>query len=313
MATPSQASPQSDSKDPWPALPLEAWRQTHATLHMWSQIVGKVQLALTPLINHWWNVTLHVTSRGLSTRAMPCGDRDLGILFDFVDHNLVLTSSDGQRKTMALAPKSVAEFYQELTGLLEAIGAGVRIWPVPVEVSDPIPFTQDRQHGAYDREQVQRFWRILIETAQVFEEFRSRFIGKCSPVHFFWGSFDLAVTRFNGRRAPQRPGADRITREAYSHECISHGFWPGGSWFGKEIAAPLFYSYTAPEPAGVRDQPVRPAGGRFDAELSEFVISYDAVRTAPNPRAALMEFLQSTYEAGANCAGWDRAALERAG
>jgi hypothetical protein len=299
------------SSDPWPALPLDAWRETHGTLHMWTQVVGKVRLALTPLINHWWNVTLYVTSRGLSTGAMPYGDRDLAILFDFIDHQLVFTASDGQRKTIPLAPRSVADFYQELMETLESIGAKVHIWPVPVEISNPIPFAEDHKHAAYDREMVERFWQILIRAAQVFQEFRGRFIGKSSPVHFFWGSFDLAVTRFNGRRAPQRPGADRITREAYSHECISHGFWPGGEWFGKEIATPLFYSYTAPEPTGIRQQPVRPPAGRFDSELSEFVVPYDAVRTLPSPRDALMEFLQSSYEAGATCAGWNRAELER--
>jgi hypothetical protein len=297
--------------DVWPELPLDAWRQTYATLHMWTQIVGKIRLSLTPLVNHWWNVPLYVTSRGLGTSAMPYGGRDLEIVFDFIDHNLVVTSSDGQRKTMPLIPRSVADFYQQLMELLRSLGADVRIWPMPVEVSNPAPFPQDEQHAAYEPEYARRVWQILRMSAQVFQQFRAEFIGKCSPVHFFWGSFDLAVTRFSGRRAPTRPGADRVTREAYSHECISHGFWPGGSWFGKEIAAPVYYSYTSPEPSGIRDEPIRPAVARFDPQLSEFILPYDEVRTAESPHQMLMEFLQSTYEAGAKCASWNRQELER--
>ena len=295
----------------WPALPLEAWRETCDTLHMWTQIVGKVRMGLTPLVNHWWNVTLYVTSRGLTTGAMPCGDGDLEIAFDFLDHNLVITSSDDRRKQLPLIPRSVADFYGEFMASLKSMGADVRIWPTPVEVSDPIPFPQDRRHAAYDSQYVCHFWRILLLTQQVFQDFRAQFIGKCSPVHFFWGSFDLAVTRFSGRRAPERPGADQITREAYSHECISHGFWPGGSSFGNEVPEPIYYSYTAPEPPGIRDQPIRPSGARFDPRLSEFVLPYDAVRQAPSPRRMLMDFLKDTYAAGANCANWNRPDLER--
>jgi hypothetical protein len=297
--------------DAWPALPLGGWRETYATLHMWTQIVGKVRLALTPLVNHWWNVPLYVTARGLSTGPMPLASRHIEILFDFLDHDLLISSSDGQRKSIPLIPRSVADFYRELMDSLKAIGAEVKIWPVPVEISNPIPFQQDTQHAAYDRQYVTRLWYILSESEQVFQQFRARFIGKCSPVHFFWGSFDLAVTRFSGRRAPERPGADRITREAYSHECISHGFWPGGDWFGTEIPAPLFYSYTAPEPAGLRDAPIRPPVAHFDPKLGEFVLPYDALRTAPAPGQALMDFLQSTYEAGADRAAWNRSDLER--
>lgn len=295
----------------WPELPLDAWRNTYATLHMWTQIVGKVRLALTPLVNHWWNVPLYVTPRGLGTGAMPCADREIGITFDFIEHKLMISSSDGRHASLRLVPKSVADFYGELMQSLESLGVKVRIWPTPVEVSDPIPFPQDRQHASYDPAYASRFWQILIRSSQVFGEFRAKFLGKCSPVHFFWGSFDLAVTRFSGRRAPERPGADHIQREAYSHECISHGFWPGGAWFGKEVSAPLYYSYTVPEPPGLRDAPIRPSAARFDPDLSEFILPYDAVRASPSPRDTLMQFLQSTYEAGANCAAWNRPELER--
>ena len=297
----------------WPELPLDAWRQTYETLHMWTQIIGKVRLALTPLVNHWWNVPLYVTSRGLGTGAMPCGGRDLEIVFDLIQHQLVLTCSDGERSVLALEPKSVAEFYGQVMKALADLRVDVRIWPTPVEVSDPVPFTQDRQHASYDPEYASRLWQILIRTGQIFEQFRAKFIGKCSPVHFFWGSFDLAVTRFSGRRAPARPGADRITREAYSHECISHGFWPGGVWAGKDVYGPVYYSYTAPEPTGIREATVRPAAARFDTNMSEFVLPYDDVRTAASPQEALMQFLQSTYEAGASRAAWNRAELERQG
>lgn len=299
------------SNEPWPELPLDAWRDTYATLHMWTQIVGKVRLALTPLINHWWNVPLYVASRGLTTGAMPCGDRDIAITFDFINHELNLSCSDGRKTSLALAPKSVADFYDQFMQSLADLGVNVRIWPTPVEVASPIPFRNDWQHASYDPYYANRFWQILIRSAQVFGEFRAKFIGKCSPVHFFWGSFDLAVTRFSGRRAPERPNADRIQREAYSHECISHGFWPGGMWFGKEVSAPVYYSYTVPEPPGLRGAPIRPPTARFDPELSEFILPYDAARTASSPKDALMQFLQSTYEAGANLAGWNRAELER--
>lgn len=295
----------------WPALPLDAWRDTRDTLHMWTQIVGKIRLALTPLVNHWWNTTLYVTAHGLGTGPMPCGDREVEVLFDFVDHNLRIRSSDGQQKAIPLLPRSVADFYREVMASMQAIGVDVHIWPKPVEISNPIPFDQDTRHASYDPEYANRFWRTLVLSEQVFEQFRARFIGKCSPVHFFWGSFDLAVTRFSGRRAPERPGADRITREAYSHEVISHGFWPGGDWMGNEVNTPLYYSYTAPAPQGLADEAIRPGPARYDPQLSEFILDYEAVRTARAPKQALMEFLQSTYEAGARRAGWDRAALER--
>jgi hypothetical protein len=302
---------QENTAGSWPELPLEAWRETYATLHMWTQIVGKLRLALTPLVNHWWNVPLYVTSRGLGTGAMPCGGRDLEINFDFINHELVFTCSDGGRSVLALRPRSVADFYEQVMKSLAGLGVNVRIWPTPVEVSDPIPFAEDQQHASYDPEYASRLWQILIRTAQVFGEFRGKFIGKCSPVHFFWGSFDLAVTRFSGRRAPARPGADRITQEAYSHECISHGFWPGGAGANQQVYGPVFYSYTAPEPAGIRAEPIRPAAARFDTNLAEFILPYDAVRTAASPQNDLMEFLQSTYEAGTKCAGWNRGELDK--
>jgi hypothetical protein len=309
--TTATTTSQSRQAEAWPELPLQAWRETHDTLHMWTQIVGKVRLALTPLVNHWWNTTLYVTPRGLATGPMPYGDRYVGITFDFIEHDLVIDSSDGRRKVIPLIAQSVAEFYRELMTSLEAIDAPVRIWPKPVEVTEVIPFDEDRKHAAYDPEYAHRLWRILLSTDQVFQAFRGRFIGKCSPVHFFWGSFDLAVTRFSGRRAPERPGADKFTREAYSHECISHGFWPGGSWFGNEVTSPIFYAYGAPEPPGMRDERIRPDAAHYDERMSEFVLPYDDVRRSASPRDALLDFCQSTYKAAANHAGWNRKALER--
>ena len=293
--------------NPWPSLPLGEWQDTYATLHMWTQVVGKIRLALTPLVNHWWNVPLYVSARGLGTSAMHYNDRTLEIEFDFTDHLLRISCSDGMNRTLPLEPRSVADFYREVMGLLREVGVEVKIWTTPVEIPDPVPFEQDTAHASYDPEYAQRFWRILSLSAAVLEEFRARFVGKCSPVHFFWGSFDLAVTRFSGRTAPERPGADSITREAYSHEVISHGFWPGAGPLG----AAAFYSYTAPEPPGLKEATVRPPSAFYSNELSEFLLMYEDVRQADAPEAALMEFLQSTYEAGANLANWDRAALER--
>ena len=291
----------------WPSLPLEEWKDTCATLHMWTQIVGKVRLEQTPLVNHWWNVPLYVSARGLTTTAMPYGDRFFEMEFDFIDHKLVTKCSDAATASITLEPKSVAQFYAETMEMLRQLGLEVHIWTMPVEIPDPIPFDQDEQHKAYDPEYAHRCWEVLRASETVMQEFRSRFIGKCSPVHFFWGSFDLAVTRFSGRRAPPRPDADLITREAYSHEVISHGWWPGQGPLGK----PAFYSYTAPAPDGLSTAPLRPQKAFWSNDLSEFLMFYDDVRTAPNPDEALMEFLQSTYEAGANLAKWDRASLER--
>ena len=291
----------------WPSLPLDEWKDTYATLHMWTQIVGKIRLAQSPKINHWWQVPLYVSARGLTTSPIPYQTRTFQIDFDFIDHQLLINTSDGISKTIALEPRSVADFYGELMATLRSLEIEIKISARPDEVPDPIPFAEDHTHAAYDPEYANRFWRILVQADRIFEEFRSRFIGKCSPVHFFWGSFDLAVTRFSGRRAPEREGADAITREAYSHEVISHGFWPGSG----NVSAPAFYSYTAPEPAGLPQAAIRPERAFYNPETSGFILLYDDVRRAASPDEALMEFLQSTYEAGANLAQWDRASLER--
>ena len=309
------------TNESWPALPLEEWQETYATLHMWTQIVGKIRLAQTPVVNHWWNVPLYVSARGLTTSAMPHGDRVFEIEFDFVDHRLQIRCDDGAAESIPLAPRSVADFYREVMRALGGLGIEVKIWPVPVEVQDPVPFEQDHRNASYDAEYAGRFWRVLERADKVFTEFRARFTGKCSPVHFFWGSFDLAVTRFSGRPAPEREGADVITREAYSHECISHGFWPGVRAAGPversesdgTIRAPAFYAYSAPEPAGLAGATISPARAFYSAGMKEFILLYDDVRSAASPGEALLEFMQSTYEAGAELAGWDRAALERAG
>jgi len=302
----------------WPALPLAEWQDTYATLHMWTQVIGKVRLAQTPLINHWWNVPLYVTSRGLTTSPMPYENRIFEIDFDFIDHQLLIKLDDGTLASLPLRPRSVADFYREVMETLEGLGLHIKIWPVPVEITDPIPFEQDHKNASYDAEYASRLWRILLRANEVFTEFRSRFIGKVSPINFYWGSFDLAVTRFSGRLAPEREGADSITREAYSHEVISHGFWPGirttsatNSETDGLIHAPAFYSYTAPEPPGLSAAPVRPQEGYYSSTLKEFILLYDDVRKASEPENALLEFMQSTYEAGANLAQWDRASLER--
>ncbi len=292
----------------WPALPLDAWRDTCATLHMLTQIVGKVRLALTPLVNHLWNVPLYVAPRGLTTGLIPYRGAAFELAFDFIDHEVVLRATDGTRRAVPLLPRPVADFYREFMQVMRSAGIDVRIWPMPVEVPNPIRFDEDRVHGSYDPEYARRFWRILVTIDRVFTQFRSRFVGKCSPVHFFWGSFDLAVTRFSGRAAPERPGADRITREAYSHEVSSVGFWPGGG----DVRGAAFYSYAAPEPPGFRNARVRPAAARFDATLGEFLLLYDDVRDADAPDATLLDFCESTYDAAADLGHWDRSALERA-
>jgi hypothetical protein len=274
---------------------------------MWTQIVGKVRLEQTPLVNHYWNVPLYVSARGLTTTAMPYRDIFFEMEFDFIKHRLDITTSTGTTSSVALEPKSVATFYRETMEALRQAGIEVRIWKMPVEIPDPIPFDEDEQHKSYDPEYVNRCWQLLRSSERVMQEFRSRFIGKCSPVHFFWGSFDLAVTRFSGRSAPARPDADAITREAYSHEVISHGWWPGQGPLGK----PAFYSYTAPAPQGLREQKVQPEQAYYSDDLGEFLLLYDDVRNATDPDKALMDFLQTTYEAGANLANWDRPALER--
>src|SRR5579864_60257 len=298
----------SDVPASWPPLPLQSWKDTCDTLHMWTQIVGKVRLALTPRVNHWWNVPLYVSPRGLTTSTIPYGDLAFEVEFDFIDHQLCIRLSNGVTKELPLAPRSVADFYKDFMAALASCGIAVEIWKMPVEVPDPIPFDMDRTHASYDPEYAHRFWRILLSVDEVFQAFRSRFIGKSSPVHFFWGSFDLAVTRFSGRRAPERQGADSITREAYSHEVISGGFWPGGG----EIKDAAFYCYAAPEPTGFGQHPVRPQASFYHSNLKEFLLMYDAVRATPSPSSTLLEFLESTYEAGATLGKWDRQALERA-
>ncbi len=296
-----------DQPECWPALPLDLWKDTYATLHLWTQMVGKVRLSLTPLLNHWWNVPLYVTARGLTTSRIPYGQRAFELRFDFLRHQLVLETADGIVKTLALAPRSVAEFYAEFMAMLRSAGIDVKIWRMPVEIPNPIAFDEDRVHGSYDPVAVEKFWRILLTVDALFGQFRAGFIGKCSPVHFFWGSFDLAVTRFSGRRAPERQGADAITREAYSHEVSSVGFWPGGG--GVKDAA--FYSYMAPEPHGFKDDPAQPKAAYYDKQLGEFLLMYEDVRQAESPTASLLEFCQSTYAAGASLGNWDRKELER--
>jgi hypothetical protein len=301
------ALPYTPNADAWPELPLGVWQDTYATLHMWTQIVGKVRLALTPRINHWWEVPLYVNARGLTTSAIPYGDGNFEVEFDFNEHKLVIQSSWGAGKTLALRPQSVADFHAEFMAALRALGVVVKIWTMPCEVPNPVRFENDTQHASYDPEYTHRLWRILVSCENVFQEFRAGFIGKNSPIHFFWGSFDLCVTRFSGRRAPERPGADAVTREAYSHEVISAGFWPGGG----DIKGAAFYAYAAPEPVGFGEQPVLPAAAFYHPQMKEFLLMYDDVRGAASPREALLGFLQSTYEAGARLGKWDRKELER--
>ena len=294
----------------WPELKFAEWQDTLATLHMWTQVVGKIRLKTTPLVNHWWNVPLYVSARGLTTSAMPYRDgRVFEIEFDFIDHQLLIKCSDGSTTMLRLRPQSVADFYAEVMSALRGLGMEIRIWTMPVEVPNPIRFEADLR-SSYDSEYVNRFWRALVKMDEVLKEFRARFIGKVSPVHFFWGSFDLAVTRFSGKPAPEREGADFMTREAYSHEVISHGWWPGN----KDMEA-AFYSYTTPEPAGlgetIKQGRILPAETFYSSEMKEFFLLYDDVRSSASPDKALMDFCQTTYEAGANLAGWDRAALER--
>lgn len=291
----------------WPELPFESWTETRETLHRWTQIVGKIRLALTPLINHWWNVPLYVTARGLTTSEIPYGNRWFDMEFDFVAHVLRVRTSDGAEHQIPLAARSVADLHAEVFSVLRSLQIECVIWTTPVEIANPIPLDRDEHHRAYDRDAVERFWRILAMTHAVFTQFRAEFIGKCSPVHFFWGSFDLAVTRFSGRAAPAKPGADIITREAYSHEVSSVGFWPGDA----RLPRPSFYAYAAPEPAGFRDAQVRPEATYYNPELGGFYLHYDDLRNADDPRSALLDYCRSTYEAAATLGNWDRAALER--
>lgn len=297
----------------WPALPLDAWRDTYAALHLRTQMLGKTRLALSPMENHWWQTALYVTARGLTTSPMPAGGRTLEVELDFHDHLLVARTSDGALRTLPLRAEPIADVWAAYRGLLDDLGVTARIWPVPVEMAITTPFAEDREHAAYDPEAARRAWQALVQVDRVLGEFRGRFLGKSSPVHFWWGAFDIACTRFSGARAPRHPGgiphlADRVTREAYSHACISAGWWPGTPGGLEE---PAFYAYAYPEPPGCPEAPVRPAAARYDTTLHEWVLPYDAVRTAADPDAALLDFLDSTYAAAAGLAGWDRAALER--
>ena len=307
MRTKAQQSPATDLI--LPALPLAEWQATYDTLHMWTQMVGKVRLMECPAVNHWWGVALYVTANGLTTSPIPFGHGSLEIWFDFIEHKLVIETSRGEVRELALEPQSVAEFYGKFMAALHQLGIDIRIYTMPVEFPNPIRFEKDDVHAAYDADAVSRFWRILLWSDTVLKEFRARFIGKASPVHFFWGSFDLAATRFSGRVAPARPGADAITAEAYSHEVSSAGFWPGGN--GVEGAA--YYAYAAPQPQGFAEYKVQPATAFYDSNLGEYLLRYDDVRRADSPKETLMDFLQTTYEAAAILGKWDRAALERAG
>jgi hypothetical protein len=300
-------TPGNEMSDQWPSLPYDAWKDTCETLHMWLQIVGKVRLKLSPFVNHWWNVPLYVTARGLTTSAIPYKGRTFEVDFDFMEHNLSIVTSSGTAKDLPLISRAVAHFYHEFMDSLRALDIHVNINPLPSEVAHPIRFDEDYTHASYDPEYAHRFWQILLHTDAVFQRYHSSFIGKNSPIHFFWGSFDMAATRFSGRRAPDRPGADRITREAYSHELISCGFWPGNESFPK----PAFYVYAVPEPAGFKDANIRPDSAFYNHDIGEFILLYDDVRRSAHPEQALLEFFQSTYEVGATLAHWDRQALER--
>lgn len=304
-------SPQTTNGEIWPALPIQEWEDTLATLHMWTQIVGKIRLALAPHINHWWQVPLYVSSRGLTTSAMPYDAQLLTLEFNFLDHVLEIGTSSGLEEKVQLASRSVADFYEEVMAKLQKVGMPVQIFARPVEVAEAIPFAEDHKHGAYDREYVERFWRALIQVDRVFTQFRSRFVGKASPVQFFWGSFDLAATRFSGRTAPPHPGGmpnvgDWVMREAYSHEVSSAGFWPGGQ--GADAA---FYSYAYPEPEGFSQAAIRPPDAFYYEDLGEFLLPYEAVQRSEQPDELLLAFLQSTYEAAAELGNWERSALER--
>ncbi|MEY2546695.1 MAG: hypothetical protein QOG48_1812 [Verrucomicrobiota bacterium] len=298
-------------QDAWPALPFAEWKDTCATLHMWFQIVGKVRLVQTPWTNHSWHVTLYVTARGLTTSPIPHGTHTFEIRFDFIDHELRILKSDGATRVLKLRPQSVASFYHEVMRALEDVDLAVKIDITPNEIPNPVPFDRDEEHRAYDPEYANRFWRVLVQADRVFKEFRARFCGKCSPVHFFWGAPDLAVTRFSGRAAPKHPGgiphlSDAITREAYSQEVSSLGFWPGND----AMPMSIFYSYAYPEPPGFADAKVKPAAASYNAQFREFILPYDEVRNSKSPDETLLDFAQSTYDAASSLGKWDRAALE---
>ena len=294
------------SIDRWPSLPYAEWKDTYDTLHMWTQVVGKVAVASAPPMNHSWGVAMQVTTRGLSTRVLPHRDRSFSMEFDLSSHRLVIHTSDGHEDTLPLVPRSVADFYREVMAMLHRLDLPVKIWPMPVEIPAPIRFEDDTEHHTYDPAHANRFWRILVQLERVFTASRSGFVGKASPVHFFWGSFDLAVTRFSGRPAPPREGP-AFMRDAYSHEVISHGFWPGN----ETMPEPVLYAYAVPEPAGLKQSRVEPDAAFYHTGLNEFVLPYESVRAAASPEQAVADFIDSTYVAAATLAGWDRAALER--
>ncbi|HEX8031297.1 MAG TPA: DUF5996 family protein [Vicinamibacterales bacterium] len=292
----------------WPPLPLDGWRDTYATLHLWSQVVGKVALAQAPPLNHSWGIALQLTSRGLSTPVLPHGDRSFTIEFDFIEHRLIVRACDGDARSLPLEPQTVKDFYRRLMSVLEEMSLPVVIWPVAVELPTPIRLDRDVEHASYDPDAAHRFWRVATSVARVLTDTRCHFIGKCSPAHFFWGAFDLALTRFSGRTAPPREGP-AFMREAYSHEVISHGFWPGSA----PVLEPALYAYAVPQPEGFADARIQPDAAYYHRELGEFILPYDAVRNAPSPDKMIRDFVASTYDAAATLAKWDRAALERQG
>jgi hypothetical protein len=307
MVAPNRKPPV-DDQGTWPSLPLAAWHDTRDTLHMWMQIVGKTRLALAPKQNHWWHVPLYVSSRGLTTTPIPYGPRTFEVEFDFIDHRLIVETSEGTIREMALRAQAVADFYREYTDVLAGLGIVVNLWPVPVEVDHPIPFLEDRFHASYDSAQAHRFFRMLLQADRITKRFQGRFLGKTSPVHFFWGGFDLALTRFSGRRAPEHKDTEWwVLREANSHEEISVGFWPGSG----TVAEPAFYAYTRPEPPGFASTAIRPAAAHYSRELGDFILPYEMVRSASSPDDMVLNFYQSAYDAGADLARWDRAALDR--
>jgi len=307
MVAPNREVPEAE-EGTWPPLPLADWQATHDTLHMWMQIVGKTRLALSPKQNHWWHVPLYVSSRGLTTTTIPYGTRTFEVEFDLIDHRLVIRTSEGRTREIALRAEAVADFYHQYTEALAGLGIVVSMWPVPVEVDQGIPFVEDRLHASYDPHQANRFFRVLMQADRIMKRFQGRFLGKTSPVHFFWGAFDLALTRFNGRRAPDHKDSDSaMLREANSHEEISVGFWPGSG----SVTEPAFYAYTRPEPPGLASAGIGPAGAYYSRELGDFILTYELVRAASSPDEMVLEFFQNAYEAGADLARWDRAELDR--
>jgi hypothetical protein len=308
MVAPPNKPPPVDDQGTWPSLLLADWQDTHDTLHMWMQIVGKTRLALAPKQNHWWHVPLYVSSRGLTTTPIPYGLRTFEVEFDFIEHRLIVETSEGTIREIALRAQAVADFYREYTNVLAELGILVNLWPVPVEVDHPIPFLADRLHASYDAAHAHRFFRMLLQADRITKRFQGRFLGKTSPVHFFWGAFDLALTRFSGRRAPQHTDTEWwVLREANSHEEISVGFWPGSG----TVAEPAFYAYTRPEPPGLASSAIRPAAAYYSRELGDFILPYEMVRSASSPDEVVLDFYQSAYDAGADLARWDRAALDR--